>query len=161
MGLEYKLKKAGKIVSSLNPGNLEEVRGICLEIRLAQENLLHAGEDILNYCQAVCQGLCCRRVELDMIISHWDFVFLMILHKSWEDRIADCLERCLTFFPSNCVFLENGVGPCIFPHDSKPEVCIVTFCGDASTVKKEIKEVKSKFLKLSRFITFKKPRYLL
>jgi hypothetical protein len=49
--------------------------------------------------------------------------------------MGDCLAR-ESFFPSDCIFLENGTGPCLFPDSLRPERCIISFCGVEPSVRK-------------------------
>jgi hypothetical protein len=56
-----------------------------------------------------------------------------------DDQMAACLKKEPALYISDCIFLKNGTGPCIFPHSVMPEMCITTFCFDETPAKKEIK----------------------
>jgi hypothetical protein len=45
-----------------------------------------------------------------------------------RESMAICLEYENRLLASDCIFLSNGKGPCIFPPAVRPEVCITTFC---------------------------------
>ena len=160
MGLKYSFQKAGKIIKDSGSGDLKALEGICLEIRQAEDQLLNKAINVLKRCENNCEGICCRNVQIDAIIGLPDFLYLLIMDSSKGDIISKCLENENIFFTSDCIFLENGKGPCVFPSNSRPEVCITTFCGDETEIKKEIKLVKSKFMKLDWFILLRKPRML-
>ncbi|HHC23903.1 MAG TPA: hypothetical protein ENK58_00600 [Desulfobacterales bacterium] len=160
MALKYKFERAEKIISKLSPDELRMLEKICKEIQVAEEKLFKAAEEILKRCEDVCEGLCCRNTQLDSIISLWDFIYLLTLENSMRGRISECLQEENIFYSSDCIFLENGTGPCLFPPAARPEVCITTFCSDEKTIKKEINLVKLKFIKLSWFILLRKPRAL-
>lgn len=161
MELGNKFKRAEKIISKLNPEEQEILEKICKEIRRAEDELIKEAEDteIMSRCIKVCKGLCCRNIQPDLF-SLWDFIFISATEKSMANKISKCLEKEKSIFSCDCIFLENGQGPCIFPHSSKPEMCVTTFCGDDTPIKKEINLVKSKFIKLCWFIMLRKPRAL-
>ncbi len=92
----------------------------------------------MTRCIQRCGGICRRNLQLDLVIGHWDFVFMLASNPALKEKIEECLEKEAPFFTSDCIFLENGVGPCVFPPDARPEVCLVTFCDDTSPVKREI-----------------------
>lgn len=157
MGLKYKFKKAQRIIEGLDHKGLIAVKGICEEIQMAQNKLFEEGKDVLAYCQHRCQGLCCRNIQPDEIITFTDFVYILAMESSVRDEISECLKK-ESLFSANCIFLKGGEGPCIFPSDLRPEMCITTFCGGDTTIKKEINRVETKFNKLVRFILLRKPR---
>jgi len=78
--------------------------------------------------------------------------------------MGETIFRCAeneSLFSANCVFLENGTGPCIFPPAAKPHKCIATFCGNTGPVRKELRALRSSFNKLFRFMLVKKPGLVL
>ena len=159
MGLRYKFKKAQEIIERSGNKDLIAIKRICEEIQRAQNELLEEAKDILKYCNDRCQGLCCRNIYPDDIITLADFVYILAMESSVRDEISECLKK-ETLFSSSCIFLQSGEGPCIFPSDLRPEMCIISFCGGDTTIKKEINMVRSKFNKLIRFILLRKPRAL-
>jgi len=159
MGLRYKFKKAQGIIERSDNKDLIAIKGICEEIQRTQNKLLEEAKDILKYCKDRCQGLCCRNIYPDDIITLADFVYILIMESSMREEISECLKK-ETLFSSSCIFLKGGEGPCIFPSDLRPEKCITSFCGGDTTIKKEINMVRSKFSKLIRFILLRKPRAL-
>ena len=161
MSLRYKYKQAGRIIDRLSPDDLKSARQIAAEVRNAQQNLLKQAEGNFDRCVSVCKGLCCRNVALDPIISVWDFVYILIMDRSIGAGIEACLSKEAPFFTSDCVFLENSRGPCLFPFDQRPEICITTFCTDVKPVEKEIRSVKLKFFKFYIFVTLAQAKTLL
>jgi len=159
MSLSYDFKKAIKTLHSLPPDELKSLESICGEIREAQDNLTISASELLKKCANSCKGLCCRNIYPDTIINYWDFLFILTLDTSYTELIRKCLKN-ETLFSSDCIFLENGKGPCIFPAGIKPKICIMTFCGDILSIKKELRLVGSKFNKLARFFYLRKPRAL-
>ncbi|MDY6790107.1 MAG: hypothetical protein SWH54_02445 [Thermodesulfobacteriota bacterium] len=157
MGLKYKFNKAQRIIEDLDHKDLIAVKGICEEIQMAQNNLFKEGKEILAYCQHRCRGLCCRNIQPDEIITLTDFVYILVMESSVRGEISECLKK-ETLFSSNCIFLKGGEGPCIFPSDLRPEMCITSFCGGDNSIKKEINGVETKFNKLVRFFLLRKPR---
>jgi hypothetical protein len=161
MSLRYKYKQAGRIIDRLSPDDLKSARQIAVEVQKAQQNLLKQAEGNFDRCVSVCKGLCCRNVALDPIISVWDFVYILILDRSIGADIEACLSKETPFFTSDCVFLLNGRGPCLFPLDQRPEICITTFCTDVKAVEKEIQIVKLKFFKFYISMTLARVKALL
>jgi hypothetical protein len=161
MYIANQFKQAQKIISEFNTENLKSLQKICLEIQAAQIALQEKSKNLMTRCIKKCGGICCKNVQSDLIISHWDFVFILTLEPSLEKNMLKCLEKEQPFFSSDCIFLKDGAGPCIFPNNIRPEVCIVTFCDNTSPVKKEIVRVKRKFFKLTWFVLLRKiQRYI-
>jgi hypothetical protein len=152
MRLSYQFNKARRILAGMDAGDLKRLRGICADIRTAEEDLLAAAAEKMHRCTSVCQGLCCRNVQLDAVIGLWDFVYILALEGASCQKIASCLEKETPFFSSDCIFLKGGVGPCIFPSNVRPEICVTAFCTDDTVVKKEIGRVKRNYLRLIRFV---------
>jgi hypothetical protein len=161
MGLNYSFKKAGKIINQLSPGDLITVEKICQEIQAAEDALNRKAEENLVKCLKKCEGLCCRNIRLDEIISLYDFIYLLTVQNSMRAKISKCLENEDLFYPADCIFLSDGKGPCIFPSNTRAAVCITTFCSNEAPIKREIRCVKRKFIKLNWFILTRKPRALI
>jgi hypothetical protein len=153
MGLKYKFKKAEKIISSLDAEAFKELQNVCKEIQIAEDRLLKKGTSCFNLCKHKCEGLCCRNIQEDGIISQGDFVYILTLQNSMRDRIFKQAKAYSGLYPADCVFLEKGEGPCIFPPNVMPEICITSFCNSTAGIRKEIGLVKIKFLKL-RWVIF-------
>jgi hypothetical protein len=157
MSLAYKFRKAEKTIQRLSAADREIALAICGEIRAAQEALQKASRSLMAQCIQGCEGLCCRNGQFDEIIDFWDLVFILLSCPSERAAIRSCVEKEIPLFTADCVFLAKGTGPCIFSPNTRPEICIVTFCADASAIQKEITRVKCKFIKLGWFIRFRKP----
>ena len=156
MSLNYQFRQAKKIIDKLDPETTNSLQKICRDIQAAEINLQKKSRDLMTRCIYKCRGICCKNVQSDLIISHWDFVFILTVNPSLENQISTCLEKENPFFSSDCLFLNEGTGPCIFPENARPEVCIVTFCDGTSKIKKEIAQVKREFFKLTWFFILRK-----
>jgi hypothetical protein len=161
MSLRYKYNRALHILDRLSPKDREKARCIARQIRQAQEELLERADGHFDRCVSLCRGLCCRNVALDAVISVWDFVYILIIDRSIGRCLEACLDRENPFFAADCVFLQNGRGPCLLPFNLRPEVCITTFCTSVKPVAKEIRTVKWKFARLTVFVVFARARQLL
>ena len=160
MGLQYQFKKAQKTISRLAPGDRQRLEEICGDIQQAEKRLRVAAEDALVRCGTVCQGICCRNIDLDAVLGFPDFVYILTLENHLADRMAACLKNENPLYIADCIFLENGTGPCIFPGTVMPEVCITTFCTTETPAKEEIKQLKWKFFRLGWFLGTLKIRVL-
>ena len=161
MGLGYQFKKARKTLSSLAPADRCALEEICRDIQQAEEDLLAAAEKALVRCRTACRGICCRNIDLDAVLGFQDFVYILTLAGALDNQMEACLKNEPVLYVSDCIFLENGTGPCIFPHSVMPEVCITTFCTDETPAKKEIKLLKWKFFRLGWFLATLKARIFL
>jgi len=159
MGINYKFRKAEEIIRESDPDDLKKLGGICQEIQIAEEELLRASQKLMEKCRDGCEGLCCRNIQLDDIITLSDFVYILMVEDQVKETARACLEK-ESMFSADCIFLKNGKGPCLFPVNARPEKCIVTFCADETPIRKEIRRLASNFDKLSRFILLRKPRVL-
>ncbi len=157
MGLKYKFKRANRIIDTFHPAELARAREIGEEIQNAEKRLSGKGEKLFLECKTQCQGLCCRNIRPDEIISLYDLLFILVMNPELNGPIAECVEKETLFFASNCIFLKDGQGPCIFPSDSMPEICITAFCHYEKLIEKEINYLKRKFIKLTWFICLRKP----
>jgi hypothetical protein len=151
MSLRYKFQKAEKIRQYLDNAQTKRLDQICAEIQSAQRKLNQKALKKLNGCFKDCQGLCCRNVLPDDLITQMDALYVWEKLPSMRPRIKKCLQH-ESLFTADCFFLEDGVGPCIFPADVRPEKCLITFCGDTAVIQKEIRNVRYQLNKLYRFI---------
>ena len=152
MGLQYQFKKAQKTISRLAPDDRQRLEEICGDIQQAEKRLRAAAADALVRCGTVCQGICCRNIDLDAILGLPDFVYILTMENHLTDRMAACLQNENPLYIADCIFLENGTGPCIFPGTVMPEVCITTFCTTETPAQQEIKQLKWKFFQLGWFL---------
>jgi len=154
MSLRYYFVKAQKILARIAPYDREIIEKHCRSIRIAEEQLQAAGKSAFLRCYSGCEGLCCRNLDIDAVIGFSDFIYLLTVESQLQESISACIKHEKNFFTGDCVFLINGKGPCIFPPNSRPEVCITTFCTDVESIKQEIRSVKSKFIKLNFYLHF-------
>lgn len=154
MSLRYCFKQAQKLLSELSSEDTERIQKVCDIIQEAENRLGYAARENLNRCYNACEGICCKNVDIQAVISHWDFVYLLAANPSLEKIIEPCLENENRFYPADCIFLANGTGPCIFPGNLRPEVCITAFCTETPQLSGEIRQVKSAFRRLTRIVLF-------
>ncbi|MGA6925167.1 MAG: hypothetical protein WBY88_05765 [Desulfosarcina sp.] len=154
MGLTYSLKAARKKIDALDAHDRKALAAICLDIRDAQANLTEKAAPLLTHCANTCHGLCCRNILAADIITEWDLLYILCMAPQIENAMAVCLAK-EGFFPSDCIFLENGTGPCLFPDNLRPERCIISFCRVEPTVEKEIAHVMAGFSRMIRFFMFR------
>lgn len=161
MSLGYYFRKAVKTIDRLAPSDLADLCRRCREIQAAEEKLLAAGRSAFRRCYSGCGGLCCRNVAIDEIIGFSDFIYILTLAGHLRESMAICLEHENRFFASDCIFLLNGKGPCIFPPAVRPEVCVTAFCSSVVPANKEIRNVKFLFMKLNLYIFFLRAKMLI
>lgn len=159
MGLHHDFKTARKKIAALGDRERKILLSICEEIDGAQQALTQKAAPILAQCMAGCRGLCCRNIQVADIITTWDLVYILVMAPTIEARMAACLES-EGLFPADCLFLENGTGPCLFPNYLRPERCIISFCRVEPLVEKEIARVMKGFSRLIRFFMFRPFRRL-
>lgn len=152
MSLNYKYRKARQVIDSFNDQDMAKLIVACADLRRTEARFLKKARPLLKKCVYGCEGICCRNIHVDEIISLWDLIFILVSEKDAGKKIRQSLENETRLFTSDCIFLENGVGPCIFPFDCRPEICITTFCTGTSSIRKEISRLKIKFFKLMWFI---------
>lgn len=157
MSLRYKFKQADKLIAGLNPGERIRLGDLCRHIQRAETHLLKAAEDILNDCGKRCQGLCCRNIHIDDIMTLLDCIHIVATAAAVRPAIDEALIR-EGLYSADCIFLKGGVGPCLFPSDARPEKCILSFCRGDGIVGAEMRQVRKSFNRLARFIYFQKPR---
>jgi hypothetical protein len=153
----YKFKKASRMLAGLDDGERAVLDTICSDIRIAERDLLEAAQDILNDCGRKCRGLCCRNIHIDDIMTLLDCVHILATAPQMQAQVDTAL-KCEGLYSADCIFLNNGVGPCIFPDEVRPEKCIVSFCRGDGIVAAEIRQVRKGFNRLARFILLRKPR---
>ena len=153
MSLNHGFKSALKRIEHLDAEERARLLEICADIHQSQKALSAKAGPILQGCMVKCQGLCCRNIHPADIVNEWDLVYILAMAPQIEEAMATCLQR-ESFFPANCIFLENGVGPCLFPDNMRPERCIISFCRVEPSVEKEIARVMGNFSRLIRFFTF-------
>ncbi|BBO74472.1 hypothetical protein DSCW_18890 [Desulfosarcina widdelii] len=154
MGLDYSFRAAKKKIDRLEADERARLLEICKEIRRAEQALSEKAVPLLQACVDRCQGLCCRNIRPADIVTEWDLVYILAMVPQLEPAIAACLSS-EDFFPSDCIFLANGVGPCLFPDDLRPERCIISFCRVEPSIEKEIGRVMGGFSRLIRFFKFR------
>ena len=152
MSLATKFRKAERLLERLDAADRKGLHRICCDIRDAQTTLLAAADKQMARCIERCKGICCRNVELDPIISHWDLMLILTLAPQVRCRIGECLQNEDPLYTSDCIFLADGKGPCVFPASMRPEVCVTTFCENDRPLRREIRQVKWLFFKLSWFV---------
>ena len=156
MEFEKKIQKAQIIIDSFLGEERTQLLDICHEIMCAQDNLNREAQDYFKDCMQRCKGICCRNICINDVVTLLDVIYILTINKEIASRLQTCAQS-ETLFTADCLFLENGTGPCLFPGNMKPERCIITFCGEVRPIKREIKAVRSKFSKLSRYTKIKRP----
>lgn len=152
MSLASKFRRAERLLERMDPADRKGLHRICCDVRDAQATLLAAADKQMTRCIQHCKGICCRNIELDPIISHWDLVLILTLAPQVRRRICQCLQNEDPLYTSDCVFLADGKGPCVFPASMRPEVCVTTFCENDRALRREIRQVKWLFAKVSWFV---------
>jgi hypothetical protein len=156
MGLRYKFRRARQIIAAFSPEDRRRLERIAAGIQAAEEALLRRAAVPMAQCLGACRGLCCRNADLDAIIATDDLVYLLARAPGLEGPLAAGLAAEEPLFTADCPFLKDGVGPCIFPPDLRPEVCLTTFCGDTADIRREIRRLKRAFLKLAWFVRLRR-----
>jgi hypothetical protein len=156
MSLPYCFRKATHILHRLSPELREALGTLCRQVQEAEKKLNAAAARRLQGCLENCRGLCCRNLDLGAVFGIPDFVYILTLEPTLTREMAECLRREEPLFTSNCPFLKEGVGPCIFPPDERPEVCITSFCRGDEALKPQIRQVKKCFWKLGFFLNISK-----
>ena len=159
MSLSHSFKAARKKLDTLDADERKTLMAICRDIQDAQKALTQQSAPLLARCMSNCRGLCCRNIHPADIITEWDLLYILTLTPKIEDAMAACLTR-EGFFPSDCIFLENDTGPCLFPDNLRPERCIISFCRVEPSIEKEIGRVMGGFSRLIRFFMFRPLRRL-
>lgn len=158
MGLVYEFNAARRIRQSFDPGDRLALASVCTQIQAVEQALIQASMPYLNRCLYGCQGLCCRNVYLDEIIGMEDFLYILSLMPDLDAEIEKRLKHLKCLFTADCIFLENTTGPCIFPADIRPEICITSFCAETPNASRQIGAVKLGFQKLAWFVRLRRAR---
>jgi hypothetical protein len=159
MGIHYKIRTADDILARLSVKDRRRLDGICRQIRKEQECLQRAGRALFERCITGCEGLCCKNVIADELITLRDFIFILAASSvSASDLLPLAEEEPL--FTADCMFLKDGVGPCRFPDGVRPEKCVLSFCGDDQPISENIRSVHRGFVRLQRFLLLHKPALL-
>ncbi len=160
MALTPQFHEAVRILDAFSDKDRLLLEGLCMKIRASEAALTDAAAPLLKRCIFSCQGLCCRNVTPESLIHMMDFVFILALDRSLEKTVSSCLKNENALYTSDCIFLKDGTGPCIFPDDLRPQVCITAFCGKDHSVGKEIARVKKAFVRMEWFIRIRKLKTL-
>lgn len=145
MSLRHCHYQAAKLLRHWPAGSRPLLDRLCRQIQEAERKLNEAAAARLQGCLRECRGLCCRNLDLEAVFGVSDFVYIRVAGATPDAAIADCLRREIPIFTSNCPFLEHGTGPCIFPPDVRPEVCITSFCHGDGALTAAIRAVKTRF----------------
>lgn len=156
MELQYKIQKALRFIDSLSGKEREALQNICFEIQRAQAALNAAAVSYFQRCMLECRGVCCKNIHVNDVVTQLDLVYVLSMKEVSSDQILE-FATSEKLFSADCLFLKDGQGPCFFPANIKPERCIITFCGETRPIRRELKAIRSKFNKLSRFTRFKRP----
>lgn len=156
MELYNKIIKAQRIIESLKSDEEKTVQRICHDIQRAQDALNTEARSYFNACIQTCQGICCRNINVNDVVTQLDLIYVLSMKRKMADRVIE-YAGSESLYTADCPFLEKGIGPCIFPANIKPERCIITFCGETRPIRREIKAVRSGFSKLSRYTKIKRP----
>jgi hypothetical protein len=161
MSLRYKFNKAEAVLQQLDTSAQADLLRLAARIRAAQRRLNLAAAPLMAACGLRCRGLCCRNIAADDLIALIDCILVWsVSPESMRLRIRRSLvHESLT--TADCLFLDKGVGPCIFPDDAKPLKCIITFCGDETPVRTEIRQLRSAFYRFYWFLVMRRPALLL
>jgi hypothetical protein len=153
MAIGYDFRQARRFVEEIADDDREKLTALCRSIQRAEARLLEAAAPLMERCAAQCRGICCRNIQMDAVIGRGDLVYILALNPRLAPQMAACLENEPLLYAADCIFLKNGVGPCIFPDTLKPDVCLTTFCEDTAAVAREIRQLKRRFMRLDLFIT--------
>jgi len=156
MGIRYKIHKADAVLQRLSKEERNRVDLICAGIRKEQFRLQQEGRLLFERCVSGCEGLCCKNVIADELITLWDMIFILAASSLCPEDLLSLAEK-EPLFTADCMFLENGIGPCIFPDGHRPEKCVLSFCGDDRLIAENIRSVHRGFGRLHRFLLARKP----
>lgn len=160
MGIRYKIRKADAVLQHLSEEERNRVDLICANVRKEQLRLQHDGRSLFERCISGCEGLCCKNVIADELITLRDMIFILAASCLRPEELLPLAEK-ESLFTADCMFLKNGIGPCIFPDGFRPEKCILSFCGDDKIIAENIRAVHRGFVRLHRFLLVRKPGLLL
>jgi len=161
MALGYLFKQAHETLYHLAPEDRSTLDVHCDRIQAAEADFRLSAADAFEKCYTACQGICCRNIDLNAVLDYPDFVYILNRMPEMAGTVAACIENEPAFYAADCIFLENGNGPCIFPDTVMPEVCITTFCSYDTPAKKEMRRLKWRFFRLDWFLSTLKLRIFL
>lgn len=144
------------MIDSLRTSERYLLLQICRQIQASQKDLNSAAYGFFKNCLQCCRGICCRNIYINDIVTLLDLVFILSINPAYTLFLRNLAQK-ETLFSANCLFLKNNIGPCVFSQDTKPERCIITFCQNTQSIKKEIRKVQEKFSKLERYLIFRNP----
>ena len=156
MHIRQSIKKADRLINSLSGRDCTALQGICTQIQTAQNNLVQQAHAYFEICLQQCQGLCCRNIYVDSIVTLLDYIFILSLDSGIKAEILKAAKN-QSLFSADCIFLRDQVGPCLFAPTIKPERCIITFCSDCRPLNSEIKAIREAFSRLYRFMVLRRP----
>lgn len=156
MSLRHSYHQAAKILRRWPSESRPLLAYLCRQIQDAERKLNAAAALRLSRCLQDCQGLCCRNLQLEAVFGISDFAYILAMEPQLDARMGECVRHENPLFTANCPFLARGVGPCIFPPDLRPEVCITSFCRGDDALRAEIRRVKRGFWKLGLLVYFRK-----
>ena len=156
MQILYAIEKAGRLIDRMTGPQRQALLAICGEIQVAQQRLNHAAKPYFLHCIRQCEGICCKNIHINEIVNILDFIYILTLAPDLQPVLKQLATK-EGLFSADCFFLQDGVGPCVFPPDIKPERCILTFCSDTTPINRDIKWVRSRFSRLSRYTTLRRP----
>ncbi len=156
MGLAATVDRAARIVDSFGGQHRQRLSVLCDGIQAAQRDLVRHARSLFDECTGRCQGMCCRNIQIDEIITRLDFLYILTADPQVRAPVA-MLSRQQNLFSADCIFLRNGSGPCLFKSDIKPEMCIATFCGDVQPIRMHLKRLRAEFGRLHRFVMRQRP----
>ena len=148
MALTYAFHKARRIIGDFEKADQREAIQLCAQIQQAETLLRKSAAKNLDHCIDACQGFCCRNVHLNDIIGVADLVYLLMVAGEMAPAMEKAVAQSDPIFPRDCIFLEDGIGPCVFPMHARPEVCLTTFCSRTAALVAVIRQVKREFAKL-------------
>jgi hypothetical protein len=151
MGITHPFNRARAFVHAQSGPDRQHLRTLCQGIQHAQSALQVRAQPYLRQCRH-CSGLCCRRIHVESIVYRPDIIYILTMAPQMEAVIQSCLQHPHGLYAADCIFLENGVGPCLFPPTVRPLICIASFCFDTPKLGKSIQRLKRKFLTLQFWI---------
>lgn len=158
MGLSYKIRKADRFLKALDEPDRSALVNTCQKIQIAQGQLNITCADAFKDCISRCQGKCCKNINADDIITVLDCLYILTLSGEILPEALECAAS-EGLFSADCPFLKDGVGPCLFSDDQKPERCIVTFCSSVPLAIRPARRVRSAFTRLWWQAFFRRPLF--
>jgi len=160
MSLKHTFSIATRILQRLPVDSRDLLESVCRQIQDAERSLNTAAAIRMQGCLKECQGMCCRNLNLEAVFGVADFAYILAAQPGFDSAIRTSLQHERPVFTSDCPFLENGIGPCIFPPDVRPEVCITSFCRGSDALRAEIRRVKKGFWKLGVVLNCRKVPFI-